>query len=81
MYYDYKCNEKIARDVFETDFDFKEQKKCEDKTTLLDAITRNKSMFLCMHFDFGEDWLFKIRMFNENINYDEAKKHPDYEDD
>ena len=68
--------ELIPGEIFENDFEFEYQNKYEKKTTLAKAMSMKPEYLLCMHFDFGEDWVFKITKVNNQIEFDPKKKYP-----
>lgn len=53
-----------------------EQFDFEKNTTLKDALAIKPEYFLCMLFDFGDDWVFKISQYKKKVTFDPKKKYP-----
>ena len=62
-----------------SDMDFMdpdEQFNFEQTITVKEAIDIEPSRFLCMIFDFGEDWVFKISKYKKEVEFDSKKEYP-----
>lgn len=64
----------IEQDDFE--FDLSKQNSQEKKIILKDALAIKPEYFLCMQFDFGDDWVFKISEYKKKVTFDPKKKYP-----
>ncbi|MEY8716407.1 IS1096 element passenger TnpR family protein [Francisella philomiragia] len=65
-----------SEDPYDLDIDPKEQYKFEKSITVREAMAIKTEYFLCMIFDFGDDWVFKISEYKKKVDFDPKKKYP-----
>ncbi len=56
--------------------DPEEQYDFEETITVKEAMDMEPSLFLCMIFDFGDDWIFKISKYKKEVEFDSKKEYP-----
>lgn len=69
-----KDNIGLTTDDFDLEFD--EQLAQEAEITLSQALEMKPEFILCMHFDFGDDWVFKISKYQKQAQFDSSKQYP-----